>query len=244
MENGIHVRNLSKTYRTGQAAVVDLSLDVRPGEVYCLLGHNGAGKSTTLKMLLGLISPTSGNAWVDGLSVSDAPEEVRRSIAYVPENVSLYGELTVGENLDLFRRLGRANSTNEYEDYSRLLQRAGLPAVTAGALVSSLSKGMRQKVALAIAISRDSQVFMLDEPMSGLDPFTVDEIAKLIVSEKERGKAVFMVTHELNSVEQTAETIGFMHNGRLSAELSREEFRGKDIHAIYKSLLNRAATAA
>jgi ABC-2 type transport system ATP-binding protein len=244
MQNGIHVKNFSKTYATGQSAVVDISLDVLPGQVYCVLGHNGAGKSTTLKMLLGLISPTSGNAWVEGHSVMAQPDEARRAIAYVPENVSLYGELTVRENLDLFRRLGSAHSANQSEDCSRLLQRAGLSPDTAKARVSSLSKGMRQKLALAIAISRDSQVFILDEPMSGLDPFTVDEIAKIIVSEKERGKAVFMVTHELNSVEQTADTIGFMHQGRLTAELPWQEFRGKDLHAIYKSLLKAAAVAA
>jgi ABC-2 type transport system ATP-binding protein len=243
MQKGIHIRNLNKTYGTEQPAVADLSLDVLPGQVYCLLGHNGAGKSTTLKMLLGLITPTSGNAWVQGYSVTAEPELARRAIAYVPENVSLYGELSARENVDLFRRLGRAILGNDSQDYGNLLRRAGLPASTADARVSTLSKGMRQKLALAIALSRDSQILILDEPMSGLDPFIVEEIAKIIVSEKERGKAVFMVTHELNTVEQTADTIGFIHQGRLTTELPREEFRKKDLHTLYKSLLKVAAVA-
>ena len=241
MQNGIHIRNLTKIYGAGDPAVADLSLDVCPGQVYCLLGHNGAGKSTTLKMLLGLITPTSGNAWVHEYSVAEEPESVRRAIAYVPENVSLYGELSARENLELFRRLGGAVPGKESQDYSSVFRRVGLPEAAVEVRVSSLSKGMKQKLALAIAISRDSQVLILDEPMSGLDPFTVDEIAEIILSEKKRSKAVLMVTHELSSVEQTADTIGFMHQGRLTAELAWPEFQGRDLHTVYKSLLQAAA---
>jgi ABC-2 type transport system ATP-binding protein len=139
--------------------------------------------------------------------------------------------------------LGGSGTGHEFQDYRAVLARAGLAPSAADARVSTFSKGMRQKLALAIAISRNSDVLILDEPMSGLDPFTVDDVTEIIVAEKERGKAVFMVTHELNSLEQIADAIGFMHQGRLTAELSRSEIQGKDLHAVYKSLLHASAAA-
>ena len=242
MHNGIKIKSLTKSFVTGQQVVTDLSLDVKPGHAYCLLGHNGAGKSTTIKILLGLVKPTSGNAWVHGHSVADNPDAVRQSVAYVPENVALYGELTARENLEFFQRLAGTRSGNA-QDHDAILTRAGLPASATDVRVALFSKGMRQKLALAIAIARDSDVLILDEPMSGLDPFTVDEVARVIVTAKEQGKAVFMVTHELTSIEKTADMVGFMHQGRLTAELSREQILGKNLHTVYKSLLQASARA-
>lgn len=234
MHQGIVIQNLSKSYGNGKAAVNDLSLNVYPGQVYCLLGHNGAGKSTTLKILLGLLAPNSGKAWVDTHEVTATPQLARQSIAYLPESVSLYGDLSARENLEFFNRLG-GNARFRKNDYYAILRQAGLPSGSEELRVSSFSKGMRQKLALAIAVSRKSKILILDEPMSGLDPATAEEIVQIIRHQRNDGKAVLMVTHDLNSVEQIADVAGFMRDGRLTAEFSRPELQGHDLNQLYKS---------
>ncbi|MBZ5489580.1 MAG: ABC transporter ATP-binding protein [Acidobacteriia bacterium] len=242
MHHGIVIQNLSKSYSNGKAAVSNLSLDVRPGQVYCLLGHNGAGKSTTLKVLLGLLLPTSGKAWVGTHEVSSAPALARQAIAYLPESVSLYGDLSARENLEFFSRLGGQNHL-ERSDYYAILNQAGLPGGSEELRVSSFSKGMRQKLALAIAVSRKSKILILDEPMSGLDPATAEEIVQVIQRERNHGRAILMVTHDLNSVEQIADIAGFMREGKLAAEFSRQELEGRDLNQLYKSLQHSTVAA-
>jgi len=242
VHHGIIIQNLSKSYGNGKAAVSNLSLEVRPGQVYCLLGHNGAGKSTTLKILLGLLPPTSGKAWVGTHEVSSAPALARQAIAYLPESVSLYGDLTGRENLEFFSLLG-SKSRLQKNDYYDILRQAGLPSGSEELPVSGFSKGMRQKLALAIAVSRKSEILILDEPMSGLDPATAEEIVQVIQRERNGGRAVLMVTHDLNSVEQIADIAGFMREGRLTAEFSRPEFEGRDLNQLYKSLQHSTVAA-
>jgi ABC-2 type transport system ATP-binding protein len=242
MHQGIVIQNLSKSYGNGKAAVSNLSLNVYPGQVYCLLGHNGAGKSTTLKILLGLLAPTSGKAWVDTHEVGAEPALARQAIAYLPESVSLYGDLSARENLEFFSRLGGKDHLQK-SDYYAILRQAGLPSGCEELRVSSFSKGMRQKLALAIAVSRNSNILILDEPMSGLDPATAEEIVQVIRRERNDGKAILMVTHDLNSIEQIADVAGFMRDGRLTAEFSRPELRGRDLNQLYKSL-QQATVAA
>lgn len=242
MHYGITIQNLVKSYDNGKVAVSDLSFNVHPGQVYCLLGHNGAGKSTTLKILLGLVAPTSGKAWVDTHEVSSEPTLARRAIAYLPESVSLYGDLSARENLEFFTRLAGEGHLQR-ADYYATLWNAGLPRGSEEVRVSRFSKGMRQKLALAIAVSRKSNILVLDEPMSGLDPTTAEEIVEVISRERNQGKAVLMVTHDLNSVEQIADVAGFMRDGKLTAEFSRPELQGRDLNKLYKSLQHSTVAA-
>ncbi|MCS6947551.1 MAG: ABC transporter ATP-binding protein, partial [Steroidobacteraceae bacterium] len=163
----LETRKLSKQYGA-VTALSDLDLIVNAGEIYCLLGANGAGKTTTINLLLGFIAPSAGQALVGGVDVANDAAAARRLLAYIPETVMLYGALTGVENLQYFTSL----SGHEYsdEELRRLLLGAGLSADAHDRAVRQYSKGMRQKVGVAIAIAKRSRALLLDEPTSGLDP--------------------------------------------------------------------------
>jgi len=158
--------NLSKQYDNTHA-LVDLNLSVAPGEVYCLLGQNGAGKTTTINLFLGLISPTSGNASINGVEVKPG-NNTNQMIAYIPEIVQLYGNMSGLENLNFFSRI--AGFKHTATELHNLLNKAGLQEEDHSKKLSTYSKGMRQKVGIAIALSKNAKVILMDEPTSGLDP--------------------------------------------------------------------------
>jgi ABC-2 type transport system ATP-binding protein len=170
---------LTKVYPQGPPALDRLDLTVQAGEVFCLLGPNGAGKTTTVHLFLNFIAPTSGQALVCGIDSARNPLGARRKLAYIPENVMLYGKLSGLENLAYFSALatGLRLSPMELLDH---LRRAGLPAEAATRPVAGYSKGMRQKVGIAIALAKNAEALLLDEPTSGLDPLAANEFARLI----------------------------------------------------------------
>jgi len=171
--------NLTKLY--GSTTALDsLCLTITPGEIFCLLGANGAGKTTTINLFLNFIPPTSGTATINGMDVVRHPLETKRFIAYIPEQVNLYRNLTGIENLEYFTALADA------EKYSRkqlleFLRDAGLPGEAAEKRISTYSKGMRQKVGIAIAIAKRAKALLLDEPTSGLDPKASNEFSELLL---------------------------------------------------------------
>ena len=187
--------SLTKIYQ-GVPALDHLDLLIPEGEVFCLLGPNGAGKTTTVNLFLNFIQPTAGNALVCGIDSAAAPLEARQWLAYIPETVMLYSNLTGLENLDYFTTLstGCRRSRNEL---LALLREAGLEEKMAYRRISGYSKGMRQKVGIAIALAKAAKVLLLDEPTSGLDPLAANEFAGLIEGLRQRGMAVLMVTHDL-----------------------------------------------
>lgn len=206
-------RQLTKAYGA-RKALDGLDLEVGRGEVLCLLGPNGAGKTTTLHLFLGLLKPTSGTALVKGVDVAADPLAARRHLAYVPEQVQLYPHLSGLENLGYF--LGLAlSSPPPPERLHALLREAGLPAEAFTRPVGGYSKGMRQKVVLALALAREAEALLLDEPTSGLDPVSIRELGNLIKRLSDRGAAVLMVTHDLAIVRTVAHRIGVMKAGRL-----------------------------
>lgn len=202
------------TRRYGDKLAVDgLTLSVARGEIFGFLGHNGAGKTTTVNLLTTLILPTSGSARVCGHDIVADNREVRQHIGYVPENVRLYNDLTVAENLRFFAELsGVRDIPRRITEVLGLLDRPDWSPERVG----SFSKGMRQRVGIAQALLHNPEVLFLDEPSSGLDPEATREIDELIVRlNREFGMTVFMNTHMLDQVTKICTSIGIMNQGHL-----------------------------
>jgi len=213
-------------------ALDDVSFTVAAGEIYCLLGANGAGKSTTIKLFLGFMKPTSGFAEVDGLSPQQAPEAVRRRLLYIPETVALYDELSGYENLDYFARLAGVGNRSPARLREALVT-AGLSPHVFDRRVGHYSKGMRQKVGIALAVMKDAKALLLDEPTSGLDPEASAEFHDLLVRQRDRGAAILMATHDLFRAREVATTIGLMQAGRLCRTIDASKISASDLEGLY-----------
>ena len=223
--------NVTKQFGENRA-LNGVSLRVEAGEIYCLLGANGAGKTTLINLFLDFHRPTSGTVWINGRDVSEAPIETKRDIAYIPEQVMLYGMLSGIENLDYFGTLATG------ERYSRdqlrhLLSEAGLPDDATTRRVSTYSKGMRQKVGIAIALAKNAKALLLDEPTSGLDPSAANEFSQLLVRAQQAGVAVLTTTHDLFHAKQTGARVGIMKRGNLMTELNSADVSHSDLEALY-----------
>ena len=227
----LEATNLVKHYGDF-AALKGLNLSIDAGEVFCLLGANGAGKTTTIQLFLGFIEPTSGSAKIKELEVKDNPLETKRHLAYIPENVMLYPNLTGIENLSYFSTLAGCASTDEATLRATLL-RAGLPEDAVERPVGNYSKGMRQKVGIAMAIARDASLLLLDEPTSGLDPKASNEFSELVASLRDEGVAVLMATHDLFRSREIASRIGIMKRGELVDQFKASDVSHNDLERIY-----------
>jgi ABC-2 type transport system ATP-binding protein len=222
--------HLTKHYN-GSKALDDLNLNIGAGEIFCLLGANGAGKTTTINLFLNFIPPTSGAARINGLDVSEQPLETKRFLAYIPEQVMLYRNLTGLENLEYFTSL--AGEKYGREALRGFLNEAGLPAEAADRRVGTYSKGMRQKVGIAIAIGKKAKALLLDEPTSGLDPKAANEFSELLKKLSGSGAAILMATHDLFRAKETGTRVGIMKHGKLVAEQRTEEIGHADLERIY-----------
>ncbi|MBI1350074.1 MAG: ATP-binding cassette domain-containing protein [Actinomycetales bacterium] len=208
----IRTRGLTKTYGDIEA-VIDLDLEVSQGQVFGLLGHNGAGKTTTVTMLTTLLEPTSGAIEVAGADALRSPDEVRRALGYLPENVQFYDNLTAMENLRFFAHLsGVQRPDDRIREVLAYLDFTGFEDRRLGAF----SKGMRQRIGIAQAILHSPAVLFLDEPTSGLDPEGVHQLREVIVGlNRDLGMTIFMNTHLLSEVTKTCTSIGILRQGRL-----------------------------
>jgi ABC-2 type transport system ATP-binding protein len=235
----LEARGLTKRY--GDAIALDgLSLQVAPGQVTALLGANGAGKSTTIALFLGLIAPTGGEALVDGVSVCADPAAARAKLAYVPETASLYPSLTGVETLQFFADLAGRPRPSAAEAVAALTA-AGLPEAAAGKRVAGYSKGMRQKTALAIAIAKGAKALVLDEPLSGLDPVAAIETTAAIRARAEAGAAVLMATHDLFRAHDIADRLVILKAGRVVAETNPSEVDARGLETLYVAHMRGAA---
>jgi len=226
----LQAEKLSKSY--GEvAALCELDLVVNPGEIYCLLGANGAGKTTTINLLLGFIPPTAGRATVAGIDVVADPNGARRKLAYIPETVMLYGALTGLENLRYFSELSGHHYTPD--QLHALLSRAGLAVDSHDRALQGYSKGMRQKVGVAIALGKQAAALLLDEPTSGLDPQASNEFSELILGLARDGAAILMATHDLFRAKETGTRIGIMRHGRLRAEFAAADVSHTALEQAY-----------
>lgn len=222
---------LSKAY-DGTVALADLNLTVKPGEVFCLLGANGAGKTTTINLFLRFIEPTSGTARVAGLDVGEHPLETKRHLAYIPEQVTLYPHLSGLENLEYFSVLGGHAEYSE-EQLLTFFDQVGLSRDAARKRVGTYSKGMRQKVGIAIARAKQAKALLLDEPTSGLDPKASNEFSELLKLMSVSGVAVLMATHDLFRAKESGTRVGIMKRGRLVATMDTDDVGHADLEKIY-----------
>lgn len=229
MRDIIQIRQLVVNY-SGRAVVDRLDLSIKSGCVYALLGGNGAGKTTTINALLRFVEPASGSILIDNIPLEADPDAVRQ-LAYLPENVALYPYMSGVENLCYFCALA---GTSLAKDNARaLLEGAGLPAHAHDMRVSAYSKGMRQKVGLAIAYARKAKAMLLDEPTSGLDPGAANDFAHRIRAAGNAGIAVLMATHDLFNAKQVADRIGIMKEGRIVAEIDAHRVGHQELEDLY-----------
>ena len=225
----IKINNFTKTFDKNMA-VNNLNLEIAKGEIYGLLGSNGAGKSTTINMLLGFIEPDSGSATINEINVSNH-DESRLNIGYISENVSLYPYLTGYENLEYFCKLSGTNLSNS--KLKSLLNRCGLEEEVHNRMLSKYSKGMRQKVGIAIALAKKAKVYLLDEPASGLDPLASNELSSLLKKLSDEGATVLMASHDIFRVRETCDRIGIIKNGELIKEMKTSDVSTKELENIY-----------
>ncbi|MCD8539243.1 MAG: ABC transporter ATP-binding protein [Leadbetterella sp.] len=226
----LKAENLTKTFGN-HIALDKLNLEIAPGDIYCLLGSNGAGKSTTINIFLGFIPASEGKAFIDGLEVSVDNHHTRNLLAYIPEVVNLYPTLSGMENLEFFSGLSGFNYPRE--ELETFMKTAGLQPEAFHKRVSSYSKGMRQKVGIAIALVKKARALFLDEPTSGLDPHASSEFAQIITRLSEQGVATLMATHDLLMAKTLGNRIGIMHQGKLKMEMRSEEVSHTELMKQY-----------
>lgn len=218
MTPAISIQNLSKVYKGKKGLKVDalksINLDILPGEIFGFLGPNGAGKSTTIKVLVGLIRATAGEAAICGIQVSSFA--ARRSVGYLPENPALYDSLTGEEYLRFVAQTFGMNESDISSEVDRALGLLDLKHALKRP-IRSYSKGMVQRLGLAQTLVHDPDVYILDEPMSGLDPIGRAQVKDLIRSLKKAGKTVFFSTHITSDVEAVCDRVGVIVGGRLEA---------------------------
>lgn len=220
----VETKNLTKTYRDfwGRqkvSALKALDLEIHRGEIFGLLGPNGSGKTTTIKLLLGLLFPTSGEVNILGRPASDVAKNER--LGYLPEESYLYRFLNAEETLDFYGRLFNIPATIRRQRVETLIQKVGLESVKKRQL-REYSKGMTRRIGLAQALINDPEIILLDEPTSGLDPIGTRQMKDLILQLKERGKTVIMSSHLLGDVQDVCDRVGILYQGELK-ELGRVE---------------------
>ncbi len=224
--------NLTKRYEDGQLAVDHLTFKVEPGEIFCMFGANGAGKTTTINIFLNFIPPTEGTALIEGIDVTREPLRSKDYISFVSENVTLYGNFTAFQNMDYFTKLAGKRTLTK-ADYAKAMTSVGLQKEAFDVRTKNYSKGMRQKLGLAIAVIKDAPNILLDEPTSGLDPKSGQEFLTLLIQMRDQGKSVFMSTHDIFRAKLIADRVGFMKKGRLVMMKTRKDLEGEDLTELY-----------
>lgn len=227
----IEAVRLTKVFN-GVTAVDGLDLAIKPGEVFCLLGANGAGKTTTINLFLNFIQPASGEARISGMNVVHHPVETKQRLAYIPEQVTLYRNLTGIENLRFFSRLAKADVDSDQELLA-VLRQCGLTEEQARRRVGTYSKGMRQKIGIAMTVAKKAEALLLDEPTSGLDPKASNDFSMLLTDLAKRGVAILMATHDLFRAKETGHRVGIMKHGKLVDVLDTATLGHTDLEQIY-----------
>lgn len=221
---------LSKQYNH-VTALSGLNISVQKGEKFCLLGQNGAGKTTTINIFLGFLKASSGEALINGIPVEINGEATKKYIAYIPEVVQLYPHLTGIENLDFFSQM--AGFRYSRAELALFLENTSLQQSAHHKKLSSYSKGMRQKVAIAIAVAKNADLILMDEPTSGLDPKATAEFTRICKDLAAEGKSILMATHDIFNAVNVGTRIGIMKEGRLVHTLEASSVTADELQKIY-----------
>ena len=224
----ITVRNLKKDFKAFQA-LKGIDLNVKKGEVYGFIGHNGAGKSTTMNILAGLSRPESGECVVNGMDVQKIRHPGDLNVGYLPEDPRFYPWMTARETLSY---LGDANAAANRKRVEEMLRWVGLTDAE-NRRVGGFSRGMKQRLGIAAALMHDPSLLILDEPSSALDPEGRSDVLRLIAELKQMGKTVFFSTHILSDVERICDTVGIIASGKLVMEKPLEEMQKEHILPIF-----------
>ncbi len=235
----LNVENLKKTYKgKTEPAVSDLSFSVKKGEIFGFLGPNGAGKTTTIKMIIGLLRPDSGAVNINGINALDNPVEAKRQIGYVADEPQLYRRLTGEEYLNFVADAHGVSGQVREERIKRFLKMFNLENAVSD-LIDSYSHGMQQKLALTAALIHDPPLFILDEPMVGLDPKSANLFKGLMAQHCDEGNSVFFSTHVLEVAERVCDRVGIILNGKLIACGTMEELlktKGDTLEKVFLTL--------
>lgn len=237
----IEAIDLSKRYPNGKLALDALNLRVEPGEIYCLLGPKGAGKTTVINLFLGLTEPTAGRALIGGADVAIAPLEARQNAAFLAESTTFYGRLTVRQNLEFFARLGGLPQTRGACEM--ILREVGLPEASFDQKLTELGAGVIRKLGLAVTLTKGAPALLLDEPLSGVDPKAAMELVEILEGLRDQGKALLVTLQELFWVRQLADRAGFLQEGRQVLARTREELRYEDLERLYLDYTRGGLTA-
>ena len=220
----LNIEHLTKIYGD-KKAVDDLSLHIRPGEVYGFIGHNGAGKTTTLKSCCGILQFDSGSIRIGGKSITDEPIACKKMLAYIPDNPDLYEFLSGVKYLNF---VADVYGVSAAERESRILHYADMFDLTADLAqpVSAYSHGMKQKLAVIAALIHGPKLIMMDEPFVGLDPTAAHQLKTIMRGHCDRGGAIFFSTHVLEVAEKLCDKVAIIKNGRLVASGTMDDVRG------------------
>ena len=228
----LKISSLRKVYEDGTVGVDKLDLSIPAGEIVALLGANGAGKTSTIMLILGFTEPTAGTVTINEIDVQKNPLAAKKHVAYVSENVTLYGNFTAKQNMDFFTRLsGRKNVTDQ--EYRSVFKRVGLAENAYYRRVRGFSKGMRQRLGIAIAILKNAELIVLDEPTSGLDPKGGFEFLEIVQQLKAEGKAILMSSHDIFRAKAIADRVGIMSEGKMLEIFDRQRLDKVDLQDIY-----------
>lgn len=234
----LEARSLSLD-RDGNTVLDNVSFSVAKGEIFALLGGNGAGKSSTLLTFLGFLEPSGGDVLVHGKGVGSDVASARSAIAYLPEATSLYGHMNAYENLDYFLDLAGRSATQA--DFGTALDRVALPGEARSRRLQFFSKGMRQKTAIALALLRQTPILLLDEPTSGLDPVAIDEFHDLVKDLAGAGQTILMVTHDVYGACQVADRVGLLRRGQLVGSFAADKGKRIDTETVHAAFAEREA---
>jgi sodium transport system ATP-binding protein len=226
----IEARGLIKDFhdkKRGRVRAVDqVTFTCKPGQIYGLLGANGAGKTTTLRMLATILEPTDGTALVNGYDVVEQPQKVRSAVGFLSTATALYPRLSSLEMVEYFGRLNGLDDTTLHKRIDDIFSRLDMNSFR-DTRCDKLSTGMKQKTSIARTLIHDPQVMIFDEPTSGLDVMTARTIIEFIRECRQRGKTVIFSTHIMSEVEKLCDVVGIIQSGKLLAEGSLEELRGR-----------------
>jgi len=228
----IEAIDLSKRYPSGKLSLDALNLKVEAGEIYCLLGAKGAGKTTAVDLFLGFTPPTAGQARIDGIDVAAEPLRASSRVAYLAATTSFYRRLTPLQNLDFFARLGGRRAPSR-RDCEMALRQVGLPETVFDQRAPDLGPGGVRKLGLAAALMKGAPAMLLDEPLSGLDPKSASEVVDLLQELRDQGKALLITMQDLFWARQLADRVGILQEGRQALTRTREELRYENLERLY-----------